>query len=115
MVRVTRSLFDVYILLMFLCPCVLFLLFIALSVLHRYTDYDYPVGIIQLFIPIINAQSFNIYFLNSKQKRLCQDIIQLLLLKQWKNDHIKQMIACSAQQFRKVSSVNILLYWYTIN
>jgi len=67
-VRVTRSLFDVCVLLMCACPFVLFLLAIVLSVLLRYTDYDYPVGIFQLFLPIINVQSFNILFENSKQK-----------------------------------------------
>ena len=63
--HVTRSLFDEYVLLMFVCPCVLFLLAIVLPVL-RYTDSDYPVGIFQLVLPIINVQSFNILFENKK-------------------------------------------------
>jgi hypothetical protein len=113
-VRVTQSLFDVHVLLMFVCPFVLFLLAIAMSVLRRYTDYDYPVGIVQLFLPIISVQ-FQYIFENSKQEKLCQASIQLLLLEQWKHDHIRQVIACSAQQFRIVSSVNILLYCYSIN
>ena len=68
-VRVTRSVIDVYVLLMFVCPCVLVLLVIALSVLRRYTDYDYAVCIFQLFLPIIHVQSFNVFFLNSKKKQ----------------------------------------------
>jgi hypothetical protein len=100
-VRVTRSLFDVHILLTFVCPFILFLLAILMYVLRRYTDYDYPVGISRLFLLIIDVQSFNIcFFLNSKQEKLCQASIQLLLLEQWKNDHIKQVTGCSTQQVR---------------
>jgi hypothetical protein len=55
-------------------------------------------------------------FLNSKKKKtICEASIQLLVLAQWKNDHIKQAIACSTQQFRIVNTVNILLYFYNIN
>ena len=68
-VRVTRSLFDVYVLLMFVCPFVLFFLVIALSVLRRYTDYDYSVGIIQLFLPIIHVQSFNVFVFKQQKKK----------------------------------------------
>jgi hypothetical protein len=66
-IRVTRSLFDVHVLLMFVCPFVLFLLGIVISVLRRYTNYDFPVGIFQLFLPIIYVQSFNEFILNSKK------------------------------------------------
>ena len=40
-----------YVLLIVVCPFVLFLLAIVLSVL-RYTDSDYPIGIFKLFILI---------------------------------------------------------------
>ena len=40
---------DVYLLYIVVCPFVLFLLSIVLSVLLRYTDSDYPFGIYKLF------------------------------------------------------------------
>ena len=49
-VRVTRSLVFLYILLIVVCPFVLFLLAIVLSVLLRYTDSDCPFGIFKLFL-----------------------------------------------------------------
>ena len=48
-VRVTRSL-VLYVLCIVVCPFVLFLLAIVLSVLLRNTDSDYPFGIFKLFI-----------------------------------------------------------------
>jgi hypothetical protein len=42
----------VYVLQIVVCPFVLFLLAIVLSVLLRYTDSDYPFGIFKLFIRI---------------------------------------------------------------
>jgi hypothetical protein len=47
-VRVTRFLVLV-------CPFVLVLLAIVLSVLLRYTDSDYPFGIVKLFLPLWNT------------------------------------------------------------
>jgi hypothetical protein len=41
-----------YVLLIVVCPFVLFLLAIVLSVLLRYTDSDYPFGIFKLFFAI---------------------------------------------------------------
>ena len=38
-----------YVLLIIVCPFVLFILVIVLSVLLRYTDSDYPFGIFKLF------------------------------------------------------------------
>ena len=68
-VRVTRSL-VVYV--CFVDRCLSFVLFrlaIVLSVLLRYTDYDYPFGIIKLFLPIfINAG----HFVNVMRKELLQ-------------------------------------------
>jgi hypothetical protein len=55
------------------------------------------------------------FFRYKKEKTICKASIQLLVLEQWKNDHIKQVIACSAQLFRNVNTVNILLYCYNIN
>jgi hypothetical protein len=55
------------------------------------------------------------FFKYKKEKTICEASIQLLVLEQWKNDHIKQVIACSAQLFRNVNTVNILLYCYNIN
>ena len=43
------------VLLIFVCPFVLFLLVIVLSVLLRYTDSDYPVDILKLFIFLGNT------------------------------------------------------------
>jgi hypothetical protein len=40
-----------YVLLIVVCPFVLFILVIVLSVLLRYTDSDYPFGIFKLFFP----------------------------------------------------------------
>ena len=48
-VRVTRSL-VVYVCFVDHCPFALFLFAIALSVLLRYTDSDYPFGILRLFL-----------------------------------------------------------------
>ena len=42
--------FYVYVLQIVVCPFVLFLLAIVLSVLLRYTDSDYPFGIVKLFL-----------------------------------------------------------------
>ena len=42
--------FYVYVLQIVVCPFVLFLLAIVLSVLLRYTDSDYPFGIFKLFL-----------------------------------------------------------------
>jgi hypothetical protein len=39
----------------FVCPFVLFLLVIVLSVLFRYTDSDYPFGIFKLFFPCVGV------------------------------------------------------------
>ena len=47
-VCVTRSLVLCVCLLIIVCPFVLFLLAIALSVLLRYTDSDYPFGIFKI-------------------------------------------------------------------
>ena len=44
--------FYVYVLQIVVCPFVLFLLAIVLSVLLRYTDSDYPFGIFKLFLNI---------------------------------------------------------------
>ena len=41
-----------YVLLIVLCPFVLFLLVIVLSVLLRYTDSDCPFGNFKLFLPV---------------------------------------------------------------
>jgi len=41
---------DVYVLYIVVCPFVLSLLAIVLSVLHRFTDSDYPFGIFKLFL-----------------------------------------------------------------
>jgi hypothetical protein len=52
-VRVTRSLVlyvHLYVLEIVVCPFVLFLLAIVLSVLLRYTDSDCPFGIFKLFL-----------------------------------------------------------------
>ena len=43
-----------------ICPFVLFLLAIVLSVLLRYTDYNYPFGIFKLF-----RSSFNVHYCRS--------------------------------------------------
>ena len=48
-IRVTRSLVYMYVLLIVVCPFVLFLLAIVLSVLLRYTDSDFSFGIFKLF------------------------------------------------------------------
>ena len=48
-VRVTRSLVLYACFYILVCPFVLFLLAIVLSVLLRYTDSDYPFGIFKLF------------------------------------------------------------------
>ena len=40
-----------YVLQIIVCPLLLFLLAIVLSVLHRYTDSDYPFDIFKLFLP----------------------------------------------------------------
>ena len=45
--------FYVYVLQIVVCPFVLFLLAIVLSVLLRYTDSDYPFGIFKLFLSIM--------------------------------------------------------------
>jgi hypothetical protein len=45
--------FYMYVLQIFVCPFVLFLLAIILSVLLRYTDSDYPFGIFKLFLLLI--------------------------------------------------------------
>jgi hypothetical protein len=42
--------FYLYVLLIVVCPFVLFLLAIVLSVLLRYTDSDYPFGIFKLVL-----------------------------------------------------------------
>jgi hypothetical protein len=42
--------FDMYVLLIVVCPFVLFLLAIVLSVLLLFTDSDYPFGISKLFL-----------------------------------------------------------------
>ena len=42
----------VYVLYIIVCPLVLFLMAIMLSVLHRYTDSDYPLGIFKLFLSL---------------------------------------------------------------
>jgi hypothetical protein len=42
-----------YVLLIVVCPFVLFLLAIVLSVLLRYTDSDYPFGIFKLFLQTV--------------------------------------------------------------
>jgi hypothetical protein len=55
------------------------------------------------------------FFKYKKEKTICEASIQLLVLEQWKNDHIKQVIAFSAQLFRNANTVNILLYCYNIN
>jgi hypothetical protein len=47
----------VYVLLIVVCPFVLFLLAIVLSVLLRDTDSDYPFGIFKLFL--YQARKFN--------------------------------------------------------
>ena len=47
--RVTRSLVLYACFVDLVCPFVLFLLVIVLSVLLRYTDSDYPFGIFKLF------------------------------------------------------------------
>jgi hypothetical protein len=49
-VRVTRSLVLYVCLLIVVCPFVLFLLVIVLSVLLRFTESDYPFGIFKLFL-----------------------------------------------------------------
>ena len=49
-VRATRSLVLCVCFVDVVCPFVLFLLAIALSVLLRYTDSDHPFGIFKLFI-----------------------------------------------------------------
>ena len=46
---------------MVLCPFVLFLLAIVLSVL-RFTDFDYPFGIFKLFVPTCYDTRFDILF-----------------------------------------------------
>jgi hypothetical protein len=48
-----------YILLVVVCPFVLFLLDIVLSVLLRYTEYDCPFGIFKIFFQI-NFSKFSI-------------------------------------------------------
>ena len=45
--------FYVYVLQIVVCPFVLFLLAIVLSVRLRLTDYDYPFGIFKLFLHVI--------------------------------------------------------------
>ena len=49
-------LFYIYVLWIVVCPFVLFLLVIVLSVLLRYTDSDYPFGIFKLCIIIVLAR-----------------------------------------------------------
>ena len=48
-------LFYMYVLLIVVCPFVLFHLAIVLSVLVRYTDSDYPFGIFKLFLETFYA------------------------------------------------------------
>jgi hypothetical protein len=43
----------VYVLKINVCPFVFFLLAIVLSVLFRYTDSDYPIGIFKIFLHMI--------------------------------------------------------------
>jgi hypothetical protein len=55
--------FYMYVLLIVVCPFVLFLLAIVLSVLLRYTDSEYPFDIFKLFLPhvYIDCVMINIY------------------------------------------------------
>ena len=58
-----RVQFYVYVLQIVVCPFVLFLLAIVLSVLLRYTDSDYPFGIFKLFFssslpPIVCGKAY---------------------------------------------------------
>jgi hypothetical protein len=64
-IRVTRSLLYVYLLKIVACPFVLFLFAIVLSVLLRYTNYDYPFGIFKLFLfkKDVVRTDFDIYVL----------------------------------------------------
>ena len=50
-----------YVLWIVVCPFVLFLLAIVLSVLLRYADSDYPLGIFNLFLYII-VTTLNLWF-----------------------------------------------------
>ena len=55
--------FYMYVLLIVVCPFVLFLLTIVLSVLLRYTNSDYPFGILKLFLQ--NIGPTNVLLLTS--------------------------------------------------
>jgi hypothetical protein len=48
-----------YVLSIIICHFVLFLLAIVLSILHRYTVSDYPVGIFKLFLVILFPDNVN--------------------------------------------------------
>ena len=54
--------FYVYVLQIVVCPYVLFLLAIVLSVLFRYSNSDYPFGIFELFLNNFRLLSFNDVF-----------------------------------------------------
>ena len=58
-VRVTRSLVLCVCLQIFVCPFVLFLLAIVLSVLLRCTDSDYPFGIFKLLLILFQSVTFH--------------------------------------------------------
>ena len=51
-INCAKTVLYVYVLYIVICPCVLFLLAIVLSVLLRYTDSDYPFDIFKLFLKI---------------------------------------------------------------
>ena len=111
-VHVTRSLFDEYVLLMFVCPFVLFLFSVCSSSI-------YGLWLPRWYLPTLFANyqcsEFQYSIWKYQAKKLCQASIQVLLLEQWKNDHIRQVTACSAKQWRIVSSVNILSYCIDTN